>query len=40
MRNKERGLQGCKPRSRYLRQRGGKGFDFVGKRIKSEDFDE
>ena len=40
MRNKERGLHPCRPRSRYLRQRGGRGFDFVGKRMKSEDFGE
>ena len=40
MRNKERGLHPCRPRSRYLRQRGGRGFDFVGKIIKSEDFGE
>ena len=33
MRNKERGLHPCRPRSRYLRQRGGKGFDFVGRAL-------
>jgi hypothetical protein len=38
MRNKERGLHPCRPRSRYLQQREGRGFGFVGKRIKSEDF--
>ena len=31
MRNKERGLHPCRPRSRYFRQRGGRGFDFVGR---------
>ena len=34
MRNKERGLHPCRPRSRYLRQKGGKGFDFVLKKFK------
>ena len=33
MRNKERGLHPCRPRSRYLRQRGRRGFDFVGRAL-------
>ena len=31
MRNKERGLHPCRPRSRYLRQRGRRGFEFCRK---------